>query len=268
MKLLIILLIALVSRTSWAQEHPLPVTPGKKITSSAAGKSAMKTSARHPGKELKFRLYGNHRLSSHWKRKLTKEIKWWMRTANKYCKSENFRFSTLKELTGDYSVLMFTKAGGGHHKIYRFQTTDVAKPAIPSYEWIKGFETLRSDLSSKLTDERKTDAMKTIDGQSSTFHIVVFKELYALAGGNDAMIPGIVHDNILALKGAARLMDMQHEVGHLFGLEDDKGGIMTKIHPDGFNSLVGRYDNERKYGWKIQSIRDYRCQRIKSHFGF
>lgn len=217
---------------------------------------------------LRFRIYSSERKSKKLRNKWHAEIKRWAKEINDYCR-DDIHIKNVEALKPDFKVAMYREHNGQEVKIKFFATNKTDLPERANHEWIKGKGTLKEFIFSNLSEDRKSDAAKRIDALPYTFHIAVVKDAYARVNGKDVMVPGIWVDdtNILVAQGRASKIDAKHETGHLFGFADDTGGIMTKIPPNPPVNLKGYYGNERKNGWKVESVREYRCRAVKKHFG-
>ena len=217
---------------------------------------------------LSYRFYSSERKSKRLRKKWRDEIKRWVKEVNNYCK-DDIHIKKVESLKPDFKVAMYRENNGRKTKIKFFASNKTGLPERAKHEWIKGTDTLREFIFTRLSDDRESDEAKKIDALPYTFHIAIVKDVYGRVGGRDAMVPGIWMDdtNILVAQARASKLDVKHETGHLFGFADDTGGIMTKIHPNPPVTLKGYYGNERKNGWRAQSVRRYRCRAVKKHFG-
>ena len=271
MKLLImILLSSLTFADPGEKDKVIEAEPGSEIAVSGGSKKPIATTTVAPAAAchmIKYRFYYTNktRITKKVANKWHKQIAWWINTYNEHCDPQ-VPLCGPTRLADDVDVVLMGKHKGKNKEFTKFRSNATKRKYVPAYRYLKGIDTFDRRVKQVLSPARNNHKSKTEDADPITFHIGAFKAVIITSRGNDHLTDGKgnINSNIMAAKKAINNRGAQHEAGHLFGVEDNSGGIMSKIPPNR-NNLKGRYGNERTGGWSVKSVRDFRCNAIKVH---
>jgi hypothetical protein len=171
-------------------------------------------------------------------------IDWWIQRVNRNC-AGRIRISRSRNL--------------GEQAPYAERKADLA--ALRHLNYSTGRQELSSSERRKFLEgkEALVAAIGRSDRSHRTFHIGLFSEVKAkpVQGGTGA-VPGVwmTGTNVLAVRAGAMgegAIARKHEIGHLFGLGDQDGGVMNKYYhkkpgSKGWYGQPGKWDPDG-VGW-------------------